>query len=414
LRITDLRTTSGDGRVRSEARVSWEETERAPATVFFEVFRRGDASIDPNAFVAGAAIAAFRAGERRIAIDGTACPLLRDGIAAVVGVLGSWYPGARRAPVVEPSRGFVAPRPPARRSGLLVSGGIDSLFSILRNRRELPADHPLAFREAIRVRHLMFPVVSSPERRAHIERRSSAAVAAIARDAQLEIAEVTTNVAVLDDDFEGYLKWTHGSVLASCALAAAASLTDVTISATHDFRTGLKSWGSHPLLDEELGTAAVRIRHEGIETSRLQKTIEIARWPAALQALYVCEAGPFPGDALNCGRCEKCVRTRAALLVAGIEEPPTFPGGRLRVEDVEAMPALASFRRFRYYWDELLAPLRAAGRRDLAEAIDRLARRQKSIGEWKADRGWKPALRRFDERLLGGALLRVGRRWIRR
>jgi hypothetical protein len=383
-------------------------------TVFFEVRRHGDASIDGNAFLAGAAITAFRHGERRIAVEGTICPLLRDGIAAAAGVLGAWYRPGRPAPILEPSRGFVAPHPAGPRSGVLVSGGIDSLFSILRNRRDLPEEHPLAFREAIRVRHLMFPVVSSPERRAHIERRSSAAVAAIAGDAGLEIAEVTTNVTALDDDFEGYLKWTHGSVLAACAIAAAAPLTDVTISATHDFRTELKSWGSHPLLDEEFGTAAVRIRHEGIETTRLEKTIEIARWPAALQALYVCEAGPFPGEALNCGRCEKCIRTRAALLVAGIEEPPSFPDGRLRVEEIEAMPAMASFRRFTYYWDELLAPLRAAGRSDLAEAIDRLARRQRSIEGWKAEHGWKPALRRFDERRLGGALLRVGRAWLRR
>jgi len=265
VRIGRVRATEENGRVRSEATISWEESDRPRAEIFFEASpRRGGASSnDANAFLAAAAIPAFRHGERRIAVEGAVCPRLRDGIAAATALVGSWYGHAAPAPVIEPSGGFSPPSPPpAPRAGVLASGGADSIFSILRNRTELAPSHPLAFREALRVRHLMFPVDSTPERREHIERRSAASVAAIARAAGLEITEITTNATVLEDDFEAFAKWTHGSVLASCAIAAGAPLADATISASHDVRTSLKPWGSHPLIDPEFGTAAVEIHHE--------------------------------------------------------------------------------------------------------------------------------------------------------
>jgi len=416
VRIDGFRSRRTDRGTRTEAVLSWEDAPRPPVELFFEIFGpSADAAPDPNAFVAAAAVPAIFNGERRISVGGSVCPRLRDGVAAAAGLFGSWYGSPHPPPAVEPDAGFVPPRPSASRlSGVFASGGIDSSFSICRNRRELPPAHPRSFRRAIRVLDMTFPFDAHPERKRHIEARSARAVAAVAAAADLEVTEIETNVMALEAEFDTFTRWTHGAALVAAGLAAGGGLTDLTIGASHDVRSGVRSWGSHPILDPLFGTASVDVHHDGIETSRLEKTAEIARWPAALETLYVCTAGPFDGNALNCGSCEKCIRTRVALLLAGVDQPPSFPAGSVRAAEIDALPPIPSSRRLSYYWWELSDALRASGRRELTEAIGRMIERQRRADAWTADRGWKGALRRVDRRFLGGSLLKARRRWARR
>ena len=62
--------------------------------------------------------------------------------------------------------------------------------------------------------------------------------------------------------------------------------------------------------------------HDGARHARFQKVRELASWPTALAALRVCPGNP--GNELNCGVCEKCLRTRLELLAAGVEETATL------------------------------------------------------------------------------------------
>lgn len=416
MRIEEFRSRETNGRMRMEAVVSWEVADRPPFRLYFEVPPEHAADVaDPSAFVAAAAVSAIKNGERRVSVAGSVCPVLRDGIAAASGLFRSWYGSPYPAPAIEPDGGFVATRAPAtRRAAVFASGGIDSSFSIRRNRRDLPPAHPRAFRQAIRVRDLAFPFDPSPERRAHIESRSALAVSVVAASADLEVTEVATNAMGIENDFDVYMRWTHGPVLVAAGLAAARALSDLTVSASHDVWTELRSWGSHPLVDPLFGTAAIEVHHEGIEATRMEKVAEIARWPEALSVLFVCGGGPFAGNALNCGSCEKCVRTRAALHFCGVDEPPTFPPGRLTFALIDAVPTVPKFRLLSYYWWELAQVATAAGETDLTAAIERMIARQRKLEDWTEDRGWKGALRRLDRRVLGGALLDARRRWARR
>ena len=416
MRIEGFRSSDTDRGTRTEAVVSWEDCPRPPMELFFEVSgRERESAADPNAFVAAAAVPAIRNGERRISVAGNVCPRLRDGIAAAAGLFRSWYGSPFPPPVIEPDGGFVAPRPRASRlAGVFASAGIDSSVSIRQNRRSLPLGHPRSFRRAIRVRDLSFPFDASPERKLHIEARSARAVSAIAAASDLEVTEVATNAFGIESDFDIFTQWTHGSALAGGGLAAGGALTDLTISASHDVRTGLRSWGSHALLDTLFGTAALEFHHEGIEATRLEKTAVIGRWPAALECLYVCFGGPFDGEALNCGVCEKCVRTRVSLLVTGVEAPPTFPAGRVDAALIDSIPMVHSTRRLPYHWGELLRAARESGETEIAAAIERMIARQRSFNAWRNDLGWKGAFRRLDRKLLGGAMGNVRRRWAAR
>ena len=413
MRIEGFRSRRTDRGTRTEAVLSWEDAPRPPIEIFFEVVGpAAEEAADPNAFVAAAVVPAIFNGERRISVEGSVCPRLRDGVAAAAGLFRSWYGSPYPPPAVEPDAGFVPPRAPARRmGGVFASGGIDSSFSIGRNRRDLPPAHPRSFRRAIRVRDMTFPFDAPPERKSYIETRSARAVALIAAAADLEVREIATNAMAIEADFDTFTRWTHGAALVAAGLAAGGGLTDLTIGASHDVRSGVRSWGSHPILDPLFGTASIDVHHDGIETTRLEKTAAIARWPAALEALYVCTGGPHEGTALNCGACEKCVRTRVALLLAGVDRPPSFPCGRVRAEDIDALPPIPSSPRLSYYWWELMDVLRASGRSDIRDAIGRMIERQRRADAWTGDRGWKGALRRVDRKVLGGALLKARRRW---
>ncbi|MEW9808362.1 hypothetical protein ABUE31_20420 [Mesorhizobium sp. ZMM04-5] len=80
--------------------------------------------------------------------------------------------------------------------------------------------------------------------------------------------------------------------------------------------------GSTPATDWLLSSSTMRIVHDGAAFTRTEKVAAIARHPTARKVVHVCLDHPF----LNCGRCMKCVRTRMNFLAVGIDEPECFDG----------------------------------------------------------------------------------------
>lgn len=162
----------------------------------------------------------------------------------------------------------------------------------------------------------------------------------------------------------------HGAALAAVAHAALAGPAQVFVASTFDV-AHLTPWGSHPLLDPHFSSQRLSFVHEGTRFSRLAKVREIARAPHGLECLRVCPANA-PGR-LNCGECEKCIRTRLELLAAGVDESPAF--------GVNAMPPAVLADRLTIeaayqtaYYGELVHALEARGHDDLAFVIaDKLA-----------------------------------------
>jgi hypothetical protein len=72
------------------------------------------------------------------------------------------------------------------------------------------------------------------------------------------------------------------------------------------------------------GSEALEIVHDGCEASRPEKVASIASSDVALRWLSVCKKDR--GDAINCGRCEKCARTMVSLYLAqALGRANTFP-----------------------------------------------------------------------------------------
>ena len=80
----------------------------------------------------------------------------------------------------------------------------------------------------------------------------------------------------------------------------------------------LSPWGSHPLVEPSFTTQLCRVHYDELMFSRLDKVRLLLDWPAALAGMRVCnETRAYSAERLNCGVCEKCMRTRLALLALG-------------------------------------------------------------------------------------------------
>ena len=116
----------------------------------------------------------------------------------------------------------------------------------------------------------------------------------------------------------------QGSALAAIILSMQERLGRHYLPASirHDW---LFPFGSHPDLDPLFSTENTRIIHHGCEHSRLGKIrSRIMHSPLALRNLRVCLQN-LPNQ-LNCGRCEKCIRTLIGLRICGVlDQAGNFP-----------------------------------------------------------------------------------------
>jgi len=410
LKLESLESRASGGAARVSARIRWEDSGREPFDLAFDA--EGDAAqdvcADPSAILLAAAIPAMRWGERRIAIEGTVCPRLRDGLGAAAAILRAWYGPPRLMPAIEPSAGFAAPVPPPDRgSAAFLSGGMDSLDVFLRNRCQFPDGHPSRLVGALHVSGL--PYTGPPGSSSHesFVGRSRSAAAAMARGLGVPLTFVRTNLADIDRDFLFFRQEYFGSAYAAIAQLFWRRFASVSFASAQQYGFRLDPLGSHPLLDPLYSTGALAFRHEGAERTRLQKAETLATRPDLLPDLHVCLKTPLESAGRNCGRCEKCLHTQIELLLAGAPAAAAaFPSGALGVEAIRAIPPDPHTT---FFWRPLPPRLRQAGRNDLADAIERKLEEMERTRDWVREAGWRGKLRSIDRRYLGSALVGMRR-----
>lgn len=389
MRITDLRKEGDFGR-RATARVVWEDCDRAPLELYCETDPEfaADLTADPNAFLlAGSLPAAFQ-GEKRIRIEGAVCPRLRDGIAGALRQLSVWY-GPRRVPEIEPTGGFHPPYPrtPACAAQFL-TGGVDSFHLLNRNRLEFPADHPERFRLGLVVFGLYAPGQERSEPARDHASRTLAFLLPPATEAGLTLLPAYTNVLQLQPDLEYLAGEFLAAALAFAAHAFSSRMSSVTLASGTDLER-LSPAASHPMLDPSYGSAALSVRHEGILFSRTEKLREVLDWQTAFRRLVVCGNHPA-SPLLNCGRCEKCLRTMTGILaLGGSLADSSFPASDVRAEDLRAITLHLGTD---YHWRHFVPLLSSRGRDDLVRVISSKLRLM--------------PLRRVDRRWFGGRFVK--------
>jgi hypothetical protein len=359
-------------RVRMSATMAWEDVDRPSERVFFETEAHPTLRDAPSAeaFLLASLVPAMHYGERRLAVEAAICPVLLEGLATAMPFMHHWHYRDRRQPLVlEVAVEQAAPRGNRRLpAGVFFSGGVDSYAALYSNRLTYPRGHPNAVTAGVLVCGLE---MSDADKFAIVRETLAEAAAAVG----VGLITVSTNAYLLfraEDAAAGFRFWEleyEGSLLAAVAHSLADRLSAVTIAGTLSPRV-LYPYGSHPLIDPCFTSSVMRVTHGGAGSTRLEKTRALVDWGVPLRYLRVCNLSRhYRCGSLNCGRCNKCVRTKLALLVLGaLDETPAFADARL--DDVLLRKAVRLKNEYiAACYEELLEPLLVIGRDDLAHVL---------------------------------------------
>jgi hypothetical protein len=377
-------TLSADRRVIS-ADVVWEDNDFATQELFFEIVAppgeltasdrpiglpsAGDNS-SADAFLSACFPLAAVHRERRIRLAGRTCPMLNEGLRTVHAWWRSWGGMPEIAPRIENAASGSASVPAAGARTALgyLSGGVDGLHMLMCNRRRYDENDPAYIRDVLFIHgYDIGKRARDPEdaRYQMVLRR----LAPVAAETGVRIVACRTNLRHLPSRL-GFWEQRHsGPALIAVGHAALQHEGFLSLGASYPVDR-LVPWGSHPALDGLLSSQRVTVIHEGARFTRLEKVRELAAWPTAINALRVCSAGT--SLAANCGRCEKCLRTRLELLAAGIEETEAF-GPSLTPLELWEEEAAEDFGDRAIFYEDLLpflsAPQYAALHRLLAQRV---------------------------------------------
>ncbi len=368
MKLLDFNLEQDADSITASVRVVFEESDQPDKVVYIKTlaeFADGFGA-NPDAFLVGCLLPALRLGERRIFIDGEICPFLKEGVNTAMHIFSHWT-GGKLSPVPveagvrQSETGIQAPR-----TGMVMSGGMDSLCALRLNRLHYPEAHPAYIRDAFFLHGFDIGGVKKYGMKYHVFDRGIRAISKITDDAGATLVPVYTNIRHLCDERELWLNYFFGAVLGAMAHAFAGRIDLMYIASSYDI-PNLHACGSHPLLDPEYASWGLRIRHRDYELARLEKIKIVSQWDAAFQNFRVCLAN-VP-DRLNCGVCEKCVRTMTELTALGLlDKTRAFEQNEVLPEDISRYDI--TIRERPPFYRPLIPLLREKGRDDLAKAIE--------------------------------------------
>jgi hypothetical protein len=365
MRIHDVEACSQDQRCRSSALVTWEELEHPDGLLDFEVPVKTGRIAGPSAeaFLLACFPLAVRHGERRIRIDSPVCPMLVDGLHTVHAWWTDWGLVDTEMPVIE-AETQSPPFDTPRRSMAFLSGGIDSTHMLWRNRKLYRPGDPAYIEDALVIQGFDIGKRKGRPEAGHFE-MTLERLAPFAAEMNVNLVPCSSNLRHLPTEPGTWSYLHHGAALAAVAHAAVTGPAQLFLGASFKV-ANMTPWGSHPLTDVQYSSQRITLIHEGSRFSRLAKVGEIAESPVALTSLRVCPANA-PGQ-LNCGECEKCIRTRLELLASGHDHSAAFGPSAVPADLLERNLEIQSAYQ-RSYYEDLLAPLDARGFHQLSRIV---------------------------------------------
>jgi hypothetical protein len=408
MKIRNLRLEKSPSRIKACATFNWEEADRPEFEMFFETDIRFESAfeLNPHAFLLAGIYPAMCLGEKRIHIEGAICPDLKEGLNVAAGWISHWYEGHRPEIRIETAdsfrtRTYFGPRQRAQ----MISCGIDSLFTLRKNRQNYPADHPGFIRAGLFI--YGFDMGNTEETygsQGPVYERVRSVLAEITDELNLDIIPVYTNTRHLLVDRWMFKYQGHSAALAAAAHCFSPRFDSVLIPSSGTY-FNLQPWGSHPLLDPQYSSADMRIVYDGLQYSRLDKVREIVQWETAMKHLRVCYLNEETSG--NCATCPKCVNAMAGLLVAGgLDRAQSFPQKNLPASLMRKIRPGAMMDHDGHF-PELIEPLKAMGRHDLARIIRWKLFQYKLIYGQGGNGGFVKQMKHLDRTKLNGILYRL-------
>lgn len=266
-------------------------------------FRSDDVvlSAHPEALVAAGILPAMRSG-KDLQLDSALDLVFEKNLKGIQDLFEMWGPSYRRVNILSGMQTPARTAQDRKRVGLFFSGGVDSFYSLLENQDEVT---DLIFVHGFDIR---------PEDRETC-RRAEESIRRVGKAFGKRVIKVETNVRSLLAEYGEWGERTHGAAMAVVAHLLGDEFAQIYIAAS-DTEGLLSPWGSHPHMDPLWSSSRLEFVHHGCDASRPEKLRRVASSEPAIQNLRVCWKNRK--GALNCGRCEKCIRTMIGLHVMGV------------------------------------------------------------------------------------------------
>ena len=356
MELIEHRVRRVDGRVRLEGEVLYANGTKE--VLWFEVDEAFESSLNRTGdpwIVALAPLAVTLREPLRVPLP--ADPRLVEGLRQTAVIWQFWESTRGDLELEVPT--CRAQHPEAVRTASLFSGGVDSWFTVMRNRQLADAGRAPRLDSLLLVWGADIPLKSPEPFRALRDR-----LRPIAAELSCELIDVATNIRETRWVVTNWPRLAHGCLFISLAHATGQFrrlLIPSSVTYSH-----ARGWGSHFVTDPLLSSTSTEIVYDAAEYSRLDKVPLLAEFPLALENLRVCWRS---GTDQNCGRCMKCLRTMINLELHGaLTRCPTFPSTKV---DLEAAARIRCLKPNEYRWmRNLAAECRRLGRHDIGRALE--------------------------------------------
>lgn len=369
MKLSKLNLVREQDTINATALVQFEDCAQPDRQVYIKTLKKFEKefSAAPHAFLVGCLLPALYFGEKRIHVEGEICPFLKEGLSVAMHILMDWTKGQYQPLMIEGKTSQGVRMPDRHRTGMVMSGGMDSLAALRLNRLHYTETHPGYVKDCFFLHGFDIGGVVERGMKYHVFERAKEAILNITDDAGAELVPVYTNIRHLCDERALWLDYFFGAVLAGIAHSFAGRIDMMFIGSSYDI-PNLHPCGSHPLLDPEYSSYNLRIRHRDYELSRIEKIKVVSKWDVAFNNFRVCLAN-VP-DRLNCGRCEKCVRTMTELTALGLlDKTKAFVEDEIMPEDIDRFDITIRVRP--PFYRPMVPLLRGQGRDDLADIIEK-------------------------------------------
>lgn len=240
------------------------------------------------------------------------------------------------------------------------SGGLDSVYVLHAHRRGLIGRRALDVRFAVLMHGFDLPLDRSDW---FEEARRRARV--MAESYGVQLVTVRTNWRGLNVPWG--LSFIFG--VASVLHQFRGTVANAVFAIDRSYDRDMPGWGNNAVTNHMMGGTSFPIHFTGAGLRRTEKAGAVGGERAVLENLRVC--WEHPDSSGNCGRCEKCIRTKLNFLAVGIDDLPAL-GDPLTARQIDAI-SVASAPTLSFYHE--LLDYRWQHCPEIGVALERLVRR---------------------------------------
>lgn len=335
-------------------------------------FRSEDLELTPTPS-AVACLALLPALRDRVLIQlkGSLDPGLREGFDSIARVAHRWWGFDSKVRLKEKRRAS-PPVVSKKRTGLFFSCGVDSFYSLIEREKEI---------DDLILVHGFDVALEDHERFQALSAQAQAVANAFGK----RLIRISTNLQ--EHPLTRGMPWgtqMHGAAMIAVANLLQSEINHILIASAYPWELP-QPWGTSVQLDSLWSSHQLTVECSGEHFWRLDKCKRILHHPVVQNHLAVCWKNR--GPRLNCGRCEKCLRTRLSMLASGVHHPIGLlsPEEASLIQDLDQLPALGREAVvYESFLNEQLSPL-------IQAALKRLLERSHYSAKDKAAPSWNTA-----------------------